>query len=318
MRVFIIVIVCVLAFACKDKKSSLTGNQQIDLKDFYDAYPELKLPFTVSDTTMKKVADTAVVSYAVFAQFIPDTLLMPVFGKDKKLVIQPIGKIEVKDKETYLATLVSSKSKSAIYLLVFDKGQYKVNLPLLISNSSDVHEHASIDKKLSVSINKDWTKDNVLFYNRIIYAYNNVGVFTTVLTETNEPRNSAASAVINPLDTMPRKNKYSGDYIKGKRSFVSIRDGAAPGKYLFFVHFDNEKEESCGGELKGEMTMTGERTGTYNDNGDPCVIDFAFTDKQVMVKEQGSCGNYRGIKCFFNDTYTKKKEVKPFMKSTAK
>ena len=34
----------------------------------------------------------------------------------------------------------------------------------------------------------------------------------------------------------------------------------------------------------------------------------------VKVKENGSCGNNRGIKCFFNDTYTKKKEAKPASK----
>jgi hypothetical protein len=28
------------------------------------------------------------------------------------------------------------------------------------------------------------------------------------------------------------------------------------------------------------------------------------------MKEEGSCGNHRDIKCFFEDTYTKKKEIK--------
>jgi hypothetical protein len=29
------------------------------------------------------------------------------------------------------------------------------------------------------------------------------------------------------------------------------------------------------------------------------------------VKEEGSCGNHRDIKCFFNDSYTRKREAKP-------
>ncbi len=49
----------------------------------------------------------------------------------------------------------------------------------------------------------------------------------------------------------------------------------------------------------------------FIENGDPCVIDFTFKLNQVQVKEQGSCGSHRGIKCFFNDTYTKPKEAKP-------
>ena len=55
--------------------------------------------------------------------------------------------------------------------------------------------------------------------------------------------------------------------------------------------------------------MTGETTGQYANTGDPCGLAFTFKGSEVIVKENGSCGNYRDIKCFFNDTYTKKKEL---------
>jgi len=169
-------------------------------------------------------------------------------------------------------------------------------------------------KKLSIVKDREWYDKYDLKYNLRIYAYNNAGVFTTVLTETNEERSLNPTAVINPLDTFPRKNKYSGDYVKGKNSMLSIRDGRAANEYQFFIHFVNDGEEACGGDLRGELKMNTENTGIFSQSGDPCVIDFTFSRNEVKVKEQGSCGNYRGITCFFDHTFNRKEEAKPASK----
>jgi hypothetical protein len=214
-----------------------------------------------------------------------------------------------KGKETYLASLVSGKNNAAVYLTVYDKNKYTTNLPLLVTKRDDVMNSASIDKKLTVVLNKEWSVKNDVYYDRTIYAYNNVGVFTTVLTETNEERRGEA-AVLNPFDTFPKKYKYSGDYFKGSTNFLFIRDGTVADEYRFFVHFANDdKSDPCGGEIKGIFKMVSDKAGVFNGNGDPCVLDLSFSTAGVNVKETGSCGNYRGIKCFFNDTYTKKKET---------
>jgi hypothetical protein len=114
--------------------------------------------------------------------------------------------------------------------------------------------------------------------------------------------------IINPIDTLPRKNKLSGDYAADKRNFIAVRDGNNQSKYSFFIHF--EKDGNCIGELKGDMTMRDATHGYYRQSGDPCVIDFTFGSKSITVKEEGNCGNHRGIKCFFDDSYRKKKEPK--------
>src|SRR5207253_1095457 len=143
-------------------------------------------------------------------------------------------------------TMVKGKSASAIYLSVYDKKRFLANMPLLISNNDEIVNSASIDKKLTIVLNKEWIEKDVLYYNRVIYAYNNVGIFTTVLTETNVAQNTGAT-VINPLDTFPKRYKYSGDYVKGSKNFVSIRDGKTADSYLIFVHFESDdKNESCG------------------------------------------------------------------------
>lgn len=312
-KYLILAIVLVSLFACKNKKK-LSGNQHVETDEFFSAYDNLKLPFNVSDTNMQQVGDTNTISYAVFTQFIPDSIFNNPFGKDRKLTIHPIGKIEQKGKESYFATLVNGKNASAIYLSVYDKNKFTASMPLVVTNDDEKVTTAAIDKKLSIIVNKEWTIKDDIFYNRIIYAYNNVGIFTTVLTETNEDRR-AEKTVSNPLDTFPKKYKYSGDYMKGSKNIVSVRDGKKPNEYLFFVYFENGSEdEPCGGELRGMMKMVSEKAAVYQGETDPCKLDFTFSGNQVKVKETGSCGNYRGIRCFFNDTYTKKKETRAVAK----
>jgi hypothetical protein len=305
----VLVLALIFLFACKNKKK-VSGDQHLETDEFVSAYSELKLPFSVSDTNIRSVSDTASISYALFTQFVPDTVFNTPFGKDRKLTLRPIGKIVQKEKETYFATLVSSKNIAAIYLTVFNKNKFTTNMPLLVTNDDGRVTTASIDKKLTIVINTEWTIKNDIYYKRTIYAYNNVGVFTTVLTETNEDRR-AEKNVSNPLDTFPKRYKYSGDYVTGKKNIVSLRDGKTPNEYLFFVYFENgSEEEPCGGELRGTMKMVSEKLGIYNGVTDPCELQFTFAANQVKVKETGSCGNYRGIKCFFNDSYTKRKETK--------
>jgi hypothetical protein len=311
-RYFLMVFIVVSIVACKSK--TVKVEEHSDLKEFFDAYKKLKLPFTVADTTITEVADTSTLGYPVFSQFISDTVLNNPFGKNRKLSIHPVGKIEQKGKESYFVTLVKDKNHSAVYLSVYDKKRFTANMPLISSDEDNINNSASIDKKLSIVIKKDWTVKNALFYKRIIYAYNNAGVFTTVLTETNEER-SANAAILNPLDTFPKKNKYSGDYVKGGKNVLFIRDGKMAGQYLFFVHFESEdNNEPCKGELRGTLKMVSDKAGIYTGNGDPCVLNLTFAGNEVKVKETGSCGNYRGIKCFFNDTYTKKKQPKVSVK----
>jgi uncharacterized protein YxeA len=302
--------------ACKDKKSSNVDkvSSATQPNDLFKAYNPLKLPFSITDTNMAQLQNTDTISYSLFTQSVPDTIFNTPFGKSRKLSIYPIGKIEQKGKENYYATFVKDKNRSAVYLSVFDKNKFVTDLPLVTSNEDDVVNTASIDKKLSIVINKQWTVKNVMFYKRTIYAYNNSGIFTTVLTETNEDR-SASAGILNQFDTLPKRNKFSGDYTKGKKNVLYIRDTKTPGQYLFFVHFESEsKDEPCGGELRGYLKMTSDKAATYSVSGDQCVINFSFKGSQVKVTENGTCGNYRGIKCFFNDTYTKKKEAKTVLK----
>lgn len=276
---------------------------------FFSAYSPLTLPFQVTDTTINSVPDSGIISLKAFTNLVSDSIFNVPFGKNRNLKLLPIGKIERNARENYFVTKASSNNQSAIYLTVFDSNKVMANMPLLVADNDKITNSASIDKKLSIVVNKDWYEGNDQYYDRTIYAYNNAGLFSVVLTETNQQR-TIDGAVINPLDTFPSTFAYSGDYPKNKNNLISIRDGRQPNQYLFFIHFENSGEEPCIGEIKGEMTMTSEKTGEYRGSSDLCVLQFNFSGSQVTIKENGSCGNYRGIRCFFNHTFNKKRTPK--------
>ena len=117
--------------------------------------------------------------------------------------------------------------------------------------------------------------------------------------------NRFSKNVYNPIDTLTQKDKLSGDYIKNSRNFVSVRDGKNARKFLFFVHF--ETDDDCSGELKGEATLIKPNLAQYRKVGDACVLRLLFSGNKVTLIEEQACGNYRGIKCSFDGTYTKKK-----------
>jgi hypothetical protein len=128
--------------------------------------------------------------------------------------------------------------------------------------------------------------------------------FSLIMQETNEDKARAAT-IVNPIDTLPQTYSLSGDYTKEGKFLLSLRDGANENDYRLFYYF--EKNADCKGEIKGNIKLVSPKKAVYQKSGDPCVIEFSFEGNEVKVKEQGNCGNYRGIKCQINDTYRKKK-----------
>ncbi len=311
-----LICVCIMV-SCKEHPVSLSGTDKVEMKDFLAAFSKIALPYRVADTNMIKLADTTTISYAVFTQFIPDSVLINAFGKKvEKILIHPVGKIE-KENELYLLVDFTQNKKTTLVTFLLNKeNKYISNLELLNQNTKDGYVHSvSITSEPAFIISREKTNPNSeLFYTRNGYAYNSgSGKFIAVMNDSNEDlkRNNE---IINPIDTLPRKNKLSGDYADDKRNYISLRDGSNTNKYAFFIHFEKD-DGNCTGELKGTMTMRDASHGYFQESGDPCVIDFTFEGRTITVKEQGNCGNHRGIKCFFDDSFTRKKEVKPAKKN---
>ncbi len=301
-------------WGCKDKKMDLSGEVPVKVSDFISVFPKLNLPYVVADTNIHKVGDTIVIGTKALTQFFPDSALTPIVGNNRKLLIHPVGKIE-KEKENYLLVSLTAKKNTHLVVFVTDKkNKYLASKVILRTGMDEEYMH-------SVSINREPTflisqekmgKDNNMQFSRTGWIYSSAGIFMIVINDSNEdPRKIN---IINPIDTLPRKNKYSGDYVQDKKNYISIRDTKKPNSYLFFIHFE-KNEGSCTGELKGELKMKDANTGQFLLSGDPCVIDFRFEGNEISLKEKGTCGNHRGIKCFFDDTFIKKKEPRSAKKN---
>jgi hypothetical protein len=301
MSVFILV-------ACKHKKKvSLSGEEPVDVADFIESFEPVNLPYQIADTAVaKKRTDSLLISYKVFTQLIPDTILSKVFGTETKPKIYPIGRVSGSDQGTYLFVKALSTERKAALVLCFDKkNNFITGMPVLQPDANPVtRQFFLIDKRytLSKSITRK-NPDGTISEGKNVYVLNTPArSFLLIMTDALDEQ---TVELINPIDSFSRKNKYSGDYARDKVNLVSIRDNKKPGRMTFFVHF--EKKNNCTGEVKGEAHFTGSNTAVYRSSGDPCVMQFNFTSSSVTIREMEGCGSHRGVDCVFEGSFPKKK-----------
>lgn len=307
---FFVLLVSISVISCKDKKIDLSGETALKDKDFFAAFKPINLPINIADTNITKLVDTSKVGLKLLHQFIGDSVFKKM-GLKESSIIHSVGKIE-KEKETYLLFNFSFNKKHSLVAFVFNETKkYVVSKVLLETGAKDDYVHSvSITKEPTFIITKEKMnkEKQSLLFTRTGWAFSSaIANFMTVVKDTNEDE-KRNNTIINPIDTLPRKFKYSANYVQNEKNFIALRDGAKPNTYLFFLHIEKDDGE-CTGELKGELKMKSETEAIYADNGDPCQIDFIFNGNEINVKEQGSCGNYRSIKCFFDDVFVRKKEA---------
>jgi len=293
------------------KKPSLSGTDEVGISDFIESFELIKPPYEVIDTALnKKEKDSLLISPKIFAQFVPDSVLVKVFGKNVKPKIY-MGKRVAIEKEIYLFTKVIAADKKTLLVLCFDKeNRFKAYLPLLVQdNDAATTQVSGLDRRLSfyktISLKRP---DGSGAEGKEVFIYNDeAGQFLLIMTD---PLDDRVQEVINPIDTFARKNKLSADYIKDEMNLVSIRDDSKAGKINFFIHFDRNNGE-CTGELKGVANFTSANIAIYQQPGDACSIQFNFSSSSVSLKENQACGAHRGVKCSFDGSYPRKKEAKP-------
>jgi hypothetical protein len=317
---FLIMLAFALFTGCKGKKkSSLAGEEPVEISDFIDFFPAKNVPYQVGDTTLnKKEKDSLLINYKIFAQFVPDSFLNMTFGKGVKPKIYPMGRIKVSGAENYLFVKAVSGEKRAGFIFAFDKkDNFLDGIQLLrVGQYTGAQQSVSMDR--SYSINKTMTRRNSdasISEGKDIYALSKeTGKFMLIMTDALDDK---LSELINPIDTFSKKNKYSADYGSGKMNLVSIRDGRKSDRFSFFIHFD-KSNGACTGDLKGEAIIKSPAIAEYRQGGDPCVLRFSFSSSSVTVKELEGCGSHRGLRCSFDGNFPRKKEMKPAPKKQTK
>ena len=306
-----IIIALILLIACKSKKKSLTGDEPVDVSDFIGFFQETKLPFVVSDTQIsRKLSDSLLINTKVFDQFVPDSVLKKDFGREAKPRLYAMGKTTVKEKETYLYVKAATASRQVAYIICFDPSKkFSAALPV-VKNSTErnISLVGGMDKQFTINTKESRkAADGQVYYKLKSYVYNDAGIFMLIKIESNEP--VQVTEIYNPIDSFPRKGKFSGDYVQDKKNFVSVRDGKDAKRIQFFVHFYRPKED-CSGELKGDAFFIKPNIAQFHQAGDPCALELNFSGNKVSLREAQGCGNHRGIRCFFEGTYWKKETKK--------
>ena len=298
--------------SCKGKKKiSLSGEEPVEVSDFIEFFQPLNLPVQFSDTSLvKKEKDSLLISYKIFTQFVPDSVLRKVYAKGVKPKIYALGKTVVPKAEQYLFVKTMSADKRAYFLLAFDeKEQFIAGMPLLRPDKqSSTLQSVTLDRKYTITQTiARKNRDGSTSEGKEVYVLNAAAKdFMLIMTEALEDK---ITELINPIDTLPRKHKWSADYTNGKMNLVSVRDGRKNDRITFFVHFEKDNG-ACTGELKGEAMIKSANTAEYKEEGDPCRLKFIFTSNAVTLKEEEGCGSRRGPKCSFDGSFAKKKYVK--------
>ncbi|HET9744127.1 MAG TPA: hypothetical protein VFP97_00355, partial [Chitinophagaceae bacterium] len=290
---------------------SLSGKDKVDVSDFIGSFELIKPPYEVKDTSLnRKESDSLLISNTVFSQFVPDSVLSIVGGKNAKPKIYLGKRVEI-ETETYLFPKIIAGNKKAVIVLCFDsENKFKAWLPLLVQDGNPATSQVSgLDRKLSFYKNVTLMRpEDVTAEGREVFIYNDeAGQFLLIMTD---PLDDRIREIINPIDTLQKKSKFSGDYIKDKMNIVSIRDHAEPGKMNFFIHIDRNNGD-CTGELKGIANITSANVAVYRQRGDACVLQFKFSSSSVTLKEVDACGAHRQLKCSFDGNFPRKKEPKP-------
>lgn len=304
---------------CKSKKKvNLSGEEPVEAADFIGFFEPLRLPFYYADSSLqktKKENDSLLISYKVFTQIVPDTVFTKIFGKGSKPRIYAMGRSAGPNQEQYLLVKTILGQKKAVLILGFDKtNQFAAALTGLRPDQQAATQQAmTLDRRFTITKTMlRRNKDGSMSEGKDVYAFDaDSKIFYLVMTDALDDK---PTELINPIDTLPRKHKWSADYGSGKMNLVSVRDGRRKNEMTFFIHFDRNNGE-CTGELKGEAVITGNNTAEYRKDGDPCKLKFIFTTSSVTLKELEGCGSYRPLKCSFDASFARKKV--PRSKQTA-
>jgi hypothetical protein len=312
-KIFILFFVLLILAGCKTKKKPvLSGEEPVAVADFIDFFQPVSLPYQLADSILeRKEKDSSLISNKVFNQIVPDSILNSLYGKGGKPKIYALGRVDVSKTETYIFVKTITIDKKVLFILCFDnKQKFIAALPVLQpDNNKATQQSVSMDRNYSIT-KKVLLKnaDASINEGKDVYSLNSdTKKFMLIMTDALTDK---VTELVNPIDTLSRKSKYSADYTNGNMNLVSIRDGRKSDRVTFFIHFEKKNGE-CTGELKGEAMFKTPTIAEYRENGDPCVLKFIFSSASVALKEEEGCGSRRGLDCAFDGSFARKKYVKP-------
>jgi hypothetical protein len=299
-RILLLTLLTGLLAACNNPPKQVNEEDRVlTFADFRAFFPESGNYRLSADSLKRPVADSLAFKTKVVKQFLPDTLAKGTFTAAEKPRFFPRGLV-ARDELLYFVVEGKTRAGSAAWLALYDNNGVFLQRHLIAQNIAGKPRIGFVlDDRMTIRVNTETQRTR----RDDVYAANPDGSLMLILTNSNEPE---GAGLYNPIDTLPRKHKFSANYTAGEQNMVSIRDGETPKEFLFFIHFSKDKG-ACKGELDGVGRFTSATTGQFRDKRTACIIDFKFSSSRVTITETG-CGAYRGIKCFFEGAYTKRKK----------
>ncbi len=319
MKNWMWILLMTVLFSCKDKTPKAISDEHLTASDLVVLAKKLPFPVIINDSLLQsKENDSSKINIETFRTFIPDTVFSRLYPATKHLKLYVAGKIPNGNSGDFILMKSLNGKVSSAQLYYFDrkKGFLGVlDVSSRLPKGSGI-KYCRIDSKFNISFIQEikaptgepWTNES-------IYYMDPSGKFVLALTNSSEDLSDVILG--NPIDSFPRKNKFSADYGSDKKNLVSIRDGNTEKTFQFFIHFSKQNGE-CIGEIKATGEWVGNGKGVYREGTNGCGIDFNFTSSSVTIKEQSGCGSYRGITCFFDGLYPRKKEFVKKAKATGK
>jgi hypothetical protein len=290
--------------SCGSRSDGKETEDGYTFASFATSFKEVGVPYHLTDTALLANKDSAAIKAPEFTSLINDSLKNRLFGKNSISYV-PMVRLKEPNGQQYLVVKATGGKKRVALLLVYDEeGNFGSGFPFLVPDeNNNTTQVSSVEKSFAISRNISRRKPGEVADGKDVFVYHPESkTFRLIMTDPLDD----TMGLINPIDTMPRTHRFTGDYYAGNDALVSVRDGRNEGQLMVFINFKKNKGQ-CSGELKGELFFSTSTTAVFRQSGDPCVMEFSFKGSSVTLKEEQGCGNYRDIDCLFDGTYTRKK-----------
>jgi hypothetical protein len=225
MRYLSNLLILLALIGCAETKTDLSGNTPLKINDFNAAFKNIDLPIRINDTNLVAFTDTIEIGRKALEQFLPDSVVDAIAPKLlKNASIFTVGKIE-KETEYYLLLNNKDTKKQTVSVIAFSKKNVFLGYQIL-TQFDLVHKGSQFYGK-TLLINKEPTfliEENKLDPEQGLtnekkgWAYTDQGFRLIYLDANIKPEQKA---ILNPIDTLPTLNTYSGDYARDKKNFIS-------------------------------------------------------------------------------------------------
>src|SRR5690606_28816266 len=131
-RLCLFVLAAMMLVSCGKKRKKMAGEDQVNMQEFVDFFPEVSLPFIYADTALyAKTDDSLLISADIFNEFTPDSILQATFDNEKPK-LYAVGKFTEKNGTIYLLSKAATAKQKMLFISAYsNKNEFIAALPVM-------------------------------------------------------------------------------------------------------------------------------------------------------------------------------------------